>query len=306
MTTTVTELACLSYGVQSNVVTVYLDVWQNREIVTLRKKYVSNLKNQLRATKSRFDAGELTRTDVEQAKASLAQSQSALADARSDYQSSLAKYEQLVGHAAGNIILPKVPSVPGSLDSAHLKVIQRHPNVLAANSAVNAAGSSIEIAKGDLLPEIDLSATASATADPAVDIERSTSIQIQLSGKIALYDGGKTNSSVRQAVQTKSQRLLEVVETTRDVRKSVSEAWASHMSARQRIVSKVSEVSAARLALQGVQQEYQVGSRSTTDVLDAEQSLLEARIEQISARRDVVQAAYGLIFAMGELDKRHF
>jgi outer membrane protein len=288
-----------------DVVTSYLDVWRDQKIIKFRKQNVNNLVEQIKATKERFKAGELTRTDVEQSKASLAQAKASLATSQSNLQSSLATYDKLVGHEALSVALPAVPTVPDSLNDALSQATHNHPKILAARSLAMSAGFAIAIAKGDLLPEISLSATGQVSSDPSVGVDRSTTAQIQLTGKVSLYDGGRTYSSIRQAQQTESKNRIEVIGAAREIRKSVTEAWSNLASAQQALISTQSEVYASRLALTGVQQEYQVGSRSTTDVLNAEQSLLNAEISQVSTARDTVYAAYNVIYSIGELDINH-
>jgi outer membrane protein len=122
---------------------------------------------------------------------------------------------------------------------------------------------------------------------------------------VPLYEQGLVYSQVRQAKQRASQSRITVIDATRQVRQAVAAAWAGLISARQAAASNATSVSASQLAFQGMQQEYQVGSRSTIDVLTAEQTLLDAQIAQVSAQHDALLASYQLQAAIGHLTGDH-
>jgi outer membrane protein len=287
-----------------NAIQAYMNVIQYRQILGLRQKNVNVLQKQLNATDARFKAGELTRTDVSQARATLSGSQGQLAVAAANVKAAEANFLQVVGHSPGKLAMPRLAPRPRSLNEAQAIAQQTNPNILFAAQVQDASEHQIGVIGGDLLPQLGVS--ASASIDRSFDNNNYTAVgTIQGSLVVPIYEAGRTYSGVRQAKETASQNRLKVVSAVRSVRESVTNAWNNIVAAGQGLASARSQVAASRLALDGVQQEYQVGSRSTIDVLNAQQTLVGSQIAQVTAQHDQVVASYSLLASMGHLTARH-
>jgi outer membrane protein len=222
-----------------------------------------------------------------------------------------------VGRKPGDLKYPRLARLPGSVDRAQSIATEINPNILAAAYNEIASTYNIAVIRGQLLPEISLRASASATelhgAASKVDGQRvsgrvpdwQTSASIQGVVTVPLYEGGQIYSAVRQAKQLASQRRLLVIETGRGVREGVSTAWNNYLAATQLISFNKTQVEAARLALDGVQQEYLVGSRTTLDVLNAQSVLVSAQINLVQAQSDQIVASYDVLASIGKLTARN-
>jgi outer membrane protein len=294
------EQTILFNGVQA-----YANVVRDRQILNLRKKNVGFLQKQLDASNARFKAGELTRTDVAQARASLSGARASVSVAQANLQSSEANYLTIVGKRPGKLATPKLAKPPVSLDRALAVAQETNPTILAAAQFEDAAEHNIEVIKGDLLPTLSLQGQLNYNHNPSTSIETARSALIEGVLSVPLYEGGRVYSGVRQAKQTASQSRIQVIGTVRVVRENVSNAWNNLVATRQSLGSVDDQLSAANLALDGVQQEFQVGSRTTVDVLNAQQTVLNAQLSQVTARYDQVVASYQLQSAMGHLTARH-
>ena len=295
-------------GVEQSVllqaVTAYADVVRDRRILNIRQRNLANLQKEARAAQARFSAGELTRTDVAQAKAQVSGAQSALASARANLQVSSANYLAIIGHEPGKLTGPKHGAVPKSLRTALDIATETNPSVLAAAYAHEAQVHDVNVAKGALMPSLSLQAQATATHNPQTGVRRSDSATIQGVLSIPIYQAGAEYSAIRRAKQLASQSGIEIVGATRSVRQQVAAAWAGYTASGQAIVAAKAQVASAALALDGVQQEYQVGSRTTVDVLNAELGLLSAQVSLASAERDQLVASYQVLSAVGHLTAR--
>jgi TolC family type I secretion outer membrane protein len=282
----------------------YMNVIRDRQVVVLRQKNVDVLKKQLGAADEQLKVGEITRTDVAQARAGVSEAQSNLAFAKSNLAASVANYVNVVGHKPGNLKYPKLTKLPKTLDEAQAIAEELNPNILAAAYVEKASNYDTEVVKGDLLPVVDLlaSATLNDNPSPAESWSKRATVAVVLT--IPLYKAGRVYSSVRQAKQVASQRRLEVIQAGRAVRESVSISWNDLIAAREIIRSAKAQVSAADLALDGVRQEYLVGSRTTLDVLDAETEVVNARIILVTAERDQIVKAYQILASIGRLTAR--
>jgi TolC family type I secretion outer membrane protein len=298
------SLLAIEQDILFQAIQAYMNVIRDRQIVGLRQQNVSVLQKQLTAADERLKVGEITRTDVAQSRARVSGAQSNVASANATLAASVANYINVVGHKPGSLKYPRLARLPRTLEQAQGAAAEVNPNILAAAYVEEASTYNIDVIKGDLLPAASLQASATFNDNPSSGTSRSESARIEGVLTIPLYEAGRVYSSVREAKHVASQRRLQVIQAGRSVRESVSISWNNLAAAREIIVSAKAQVSAAELALDGVRQEYFVGSRTTLDVLDAETEVVTARIALVSAERDQIVAAYQILGSIGRLTAR--
>jgi outer membrane protein len=299
------QLLATEQAVLFDVVNAYLAVVRDRQILSIRQQNVKNLQKQAKAAAARFAVGEVTRTDVAQSNAFVSASQGDVAASKSNLEASIAAYIAAVGHKPGKLKYARLGKIPGSLQAALAVAQELNPRILAASWVHDASLHDVKVAKGDLLPEVTLQASAQHILHPQDGVKWSESATIQGILTVPIYQSGREYAAIRQAKQTANQRQIQIIEATRAVRSQVTTAWYALVSARQSIVSAKAQVAAAALALDGINQEYQVGSRTTIDVLNAEQQVLSARIGLVNAEYSQMIFNYQLLQAMGKLTARH-
>jgi outer membrane protein len=298
------QLLATEQSVLFNVAAAYLAVVRDRQILSIRQQNVSNLQKQASAASSRFEAGEVTRTDVSQARARVSGAQGDVASAKANLEGSNATYEQVVGRKPGKLKYSRLGRVPRNLDAA-LDVAQEiNPQILAASWVYDASRHDVKVAAGDLLPQLSLQASGQRTRNPQSGVNFSESATISGVLSIPIYQGGREYSTIRQTKQTSSQRQIQIVQATRNVRQEVTSAWYTLVSSAQSITAAKAQVAAAALALDGINQEYLVGSRTTIDVLNAQQEVLSARLGLVNAEYAQMISNYQLLQAMGKLTAR--
>lgn len=301
-----------------NVATAYVDVLRDREAIRIRANSVALLEEQLRAATDRFDVGFATRTDVKQAEARVEGARAAYAGAQAQLEASLAIYELFVGQGAGDLdpVLTS-PAIPDDFDLALQTALAENPDLKALRQAERAAEQAVRSARGETRPSLALVGTAAA--QETFDIEataisptmgvitlppdnyRDTNLSVFAQGSIPLFQGGVLNSRIRAAKLEREQAKLQIVNAERQITANVAQAWYGNVAAKQSITASERQVEAAEIAYEGAQEELSVGTRTTLDVLDQEQQLLEARLGLVNARRDAFVAAHQLLRAMGQL-----
>jgi len=292
----------------------YMDVIRDRQIAVLREQNLKFLAEQVRAAKSRFDVGEGTRTDVAQADAARSLAEAQLASARAQAAASAATYRQIVGDEPGKLkaASPLSKMLPKSLDQAFGQASAQHPAILSAEHLVDAAGFSVKSAEGALLPQISASAGVSHSYNHTTGILSGTGLngdsttnsdtaQIGASITVPIYSGGRTSALVRQGKESLGQARIQVDVFRDQVRAAVTSAWTSYIAAQESVAANRSAIAAAQLALNGVIEERNVGQRTTLDVLDAQQDVINAQINQANSENQVVVASYGILQATGQL-----
>lgn len=282
--------------------TAYMNVIRDREIVNYRRKSVDNFAEQVRAAKARFDVGEVTRTDVSQARARASESRSDYAIAIGNLQTSVANYIRVIGDNPRRLKFPRLsPGVPKSLRAAIEIAGETNPQILAAAFNEEAAAANIDVRKSDLLPKLNFEARYLVAGNPSSTVGRSEEGRIQGTLSVPIYQSGSVYSQIREAKHTASQRKLEVLDAHRQVREQVVSAWHLLKAATATIAAANDAVEANRIALDGVRQEAQVGTRTTLDVLDAQNELVNTQVALATARRDRIVAGYQLVAAIGRM-----
>ena len=288
--------------------TAYMDVVRDQTIVRLNENNVNVLTNQLKATQDQFAVGEVTRTDVAQAEARRAGSIANLEVARGNLKASRAVYERVVGSPPGALIEPREPVklMPKSLDEA-LQIAQReNPLIVNALYLEQAARYTIDQIRGELLPSLTLNAAYAKRYDPSRTIDEQDTRTVTANMTVPLYTGGEVEARVRQAKHTHVSRLQTVEQIRTEQQALVVAAWSRYLAAKAQGVATGTQVKANQTALTGVREEYRVGQRTLLDVLNAEQELLNAQSNEVSARRDAIVQAYTLLQTVGRFTAQEF
>jgi len=267
---------------------------------------VNVLEVTLRQTRDRFTAGEVTRTDVAQAESRLSGGRSQLSLAESNYVTAQAQYTQVIGVPPPARLAPAPPVdrlSPRTLDAAIGRGRIEHPLITTAMYNVDVALQQVKIAEGALAPVLAAVGNVQknfGTPTTLVQLESlSASLAAQLT--VPIYQGGAEYAAIRQAKETLGQRRLDL-DTARDqVQATVTQAWGQLEAAKAQIDATQSQVTAAEVALNGVREEARVGQRTTLDVLNAQQDLVNARVALVTAQRDRVVASYTVLAATGAL-----
>ncbi|WP_288900661.1 TolC family outer membrane protein [uncultured Sneathiella sp.] len=286
-------------------VEAYMNVLRDEALVELNRNNSVVLRRQLEAANDRFQVGEITRTDVAQAEARLADSISNLIQAEGNLRSTRANFERIVGRPPESLEDPLVPDdFPESEEAALAIALENHPDIEAAKFNEESSRHTIRATSGQLLPSLDVEGRLSSGRELAGAGTNNDTARVGAVLTVPLYQSGSVYSQVRQARQINSQRMQEIEETVRGVRESVIQSWELLETSRSRIGANEEAVRANTIALEGVEQEAQVGSRTTLDVLNAEQELLQSKVDLVTARRDQYVAIYTVLAAIGKLNAR--
>lgn len=292
-------LVDIEQQVLSSAVSAYMDVREKQAVVNLRDNAVRLARQNLRATQDRFEVGEITRTAVSQVEAQLASANAALASAQGDLATAREIYKNVVGHYPKTLSNPPAVRLPvKSADAAVLKAQRNHPSIKALQHRAAASDLAVAVAERGVLPTLSGSASVSIDEDGS-----SENIGLELSGPI--YSGGKISSGIRKAIAERDAARAQLLTASRDIEQSVRANWAmlNVLSAAEQ--ARQSLVRAQRVAYDGVREEADLGASTTLDVLDAEQSLLDAQVGAIQAQIARESQSYGVLQSMGLLTVGH-
>lgn len=297
------SLRSVEQDVLTDAVIAFTNVVRDQALVRLNENNVNVLSRELKATLDRFNVGEVTRTDVAQARSRRSGAVSSLELARANLKTSRGEYQRVIGYGPGTLQEPKVPRerLPKSLEEAVEISFRENPLIIAALYREQSARHTINRIRGELLPEISLDATHRKDYDLAGDADTRTRTTVVGRLSVPLYTGGLVSSRVRQAKHTQVSRLQEIEQFRVQVRAGVITAWSQLQAARAQYAASQTAVEANRIALQGVREEERVGQRTLLDVLNAEQELLNSQVSLVTNQRNEVVSAHQLLAQVGRL-----
>jgi outer membrane protein len=285
-----------------SVVQAYLDVVRDQATLELSINNEQVLRRQLEATNDQFRVGAVTRTDVAQAEARLAGATAARLQADGNLQVSRANYARAVGHLPEKLDQPSLrPILPVTRDEAISLASLKNPNVIAAIFTEDAARNAVDATRDQLLPSLAIVGDLFRTDDFSLFGHQVTQGSVVARLSVPLYEAGNVYSQTRQATQVVGLRLGQTDDARRAAIQGATQAWEQVTSGRAQIVSLQATIRAAEIALDGVRQEAQVGSRTVLDVLNAEQELFTDRVQLVTAQHDVALAEFTLSQQIGRL-----
>jgi outer membrane protein len=285
-------------------VTAYADVLRDQALVRLRENNAAVLAKDLQAAEARRSVREVTRTDVAQAQARRARAVSQLDLARSNLRTSQAVYERVIGRPPHALSDPQPPSklLPMNIEDVLRIAEKEHPNVVSALYRERAARHSVDKIWGELLPEVRVEASYGQRMNPSVSLDEQNSAQISGRLSMPLYEGGETQARVRAAKHTHVARLQEIEQARKETQALAVTGWSRRSATIAQMQSDKVNVDAAGTALEGTREEERVGQRTLLDVLNAEQELLDAQVQQVVTKREVIVASFTLLAAIGRLN----
>jgi outer membrane protein len=289
-----------------NGATAYMDVLRDAANLEVQRSNVRVLEETLRQTRDRFNVGEVTRTDVAQAEAQLAAGQSAELAAESTLTTSRANYRQVIGVEPTNLA-PGAPvdrfspsTLPASIDRG----LVENPNVTAAMYGIDVAYLQVKINEGALYPTVVVQGAFQYASFPQISVVNQTSASLTGAMTVPIYQGGQEYSLIRQSKESLTQQRLNLELTRNQVQQAVVQSWGQLQAAKAQVQAAQSQVTSSEVALNGVREEARVGPRTTLDVLNAQQALVNARVALVTAQHDRVVASYNLLAATGRLSPR--
>lgn len=281
-------------------VSAFIDVRLQQEIVSLRENNVRVIAEQLRAAQDRFEVGEITRTDVAQAEARLAEARANLVLAQGDLAIARENYRAATGNYPGVLSAPPAPPrTAATLDAARSVALRTHPSIRQAQREVQAAELNVARARANMKP------TIAAQAQLSVDQDNLQENGVGINFNQTIYSGGALSSALRQAMANRDASFAGLKQRGVEVAEAVGIVWSNLDVADASIAATEQQISAAQIAFDGVREEASLGARTTLDVLDAEQDLLDARASRLSAVAQRYIGIYQLLASMGLLTVDH-
>jgi outer membrane protein len=296
-------LRVLEQTVLLQAATIYMDYLRDSAIVEVQKSNVRVLEQTLKQTKDRFNVGEVTRTDVAQSEAQLAAGNTQLLTAEANLTTTRSNFRRIIGNEP-SALAPGSPVdrfLPATLPSAVDLGLTQNPNVTAAMFGIDVSYLQVRVNEGALLPTVTLQASVQQSYEQTMTIQRSFGASVIGQLSVPVYQGGAEYALIRQSKETLAQQRLNLEQVRDQTRANVVTAWGQLVAGKAQVQSAQSQVAASEIALNGVREEAKAGQRTTLDVLNAQQALVNARVALVTAQHDRVVASYSVLDKVGRL-----
>ncbi len=282
--------------------TAYLDVVRDQALLDLAINNVKVLTQNLQETKAQLAVGVATQTDLAQAQASLVQGIAGQEQAQANLTNSRAEYLQVVGELPGTLELPPpVANLPLSQDDAVKLASMNNPQVLTAKANQEAAKAGIDVASANLMPSLSITGQLLHQEDQQLQSPRADSAQVLLTLTVPIYQAGAEYSKIRQAKESFGDARTQVDVAVRQAAFAATQAWQNYQANLANVTSFESQVKANTIAYQGTVEEQRVGTRTTLDVLNAQQALYGSQSSVTTSQHDALVNAYQLKTAIGDM-----
>jgi outer membrane protein len=294
-------------GVLQSVILAYEDVRRDQAIVGIRRNNVDVLASQLDETQTKFQVGQVTRTDTAQAAAQLSAARALLTSAQAQLQISRANYTAVVGQNPGDLAVePPLPGLPTTVDQAFDAAEAANPTLQQAMNTERSSRAKVAEARAANRPTVALQGTLGydGPLSPLETRDYDRSLTAMATVTQPIFTGGLNSSNIRAALEQNNADRIAIEGARRQVVQSVSQAWNTMAAAHANTGSDEEQVRSASVAFEGVQAEYRAGLRTTLDVLIAQEALRDAELALVQARHDEYVAEASLLNAMGRLEAR--
>lgn len=285
-----------------NTVMVYTDVLKKKAILELRKKTMSNLQRSLYESQRRFDVGMITRADLAQVLAQVAQGQADITQAQSNLTISEAQFYQITGAAPdGLVAINQLPSIANNVDEL-LSKTKNHPALIQAKFEKQAAEKQYALTKRELWPTVMLTSKLGAQHEATNIGSESNNYMVGVQLNLPLYDDGLNRANINKAqvdIELANQKIksLEL-----DLNQRIRTTYAQLQTIRQNKDALQNAIDAASIAFVYTRKEFELGTKTTFDLLNTEQKLLDVQTQKTVNQQDEVVFVYQLLDQIGSLN----
>lgn len=295
------DLNILEQEVLFSAAEAFFNVLTSQKIIELREVNLNVLNERLEVAKIQFEVGELTLTDVAQSEARLSLSQANLAEARSILEKNKAIYKSIIGVSPQNLSNDFIPlSLPITIEEALSEANTKSPYIKFAEKSELSSRFGIKSAKSKLLPSLRLIGEFSNSEEMLFNMDGDG---YQLMGVVSMpiFSGGLNWSNIRKAQEINIRDKFQLVEARRFVEQEVRSAFSQYHSSLIKVSSSKKQFEANKIALEGVKEEFELGTRTNLDVLDAEQEFLDSQVSMISSENNSKLSMFYLLLSVGSL-----
>ena len=267
---------------------------------------VDLFERQVESDRSRLQKGEISLTDLAQSESSLAGAQANFIKADSEYVSAIAEFERINRVKAPEDINDNFEIsfiMPQSLKEALELSNSNNPNLAIARINLAISERELNVEKAKLSPSASLNYSKTENKDLSTTIDEDEEETVKATVTWPIIQGGKNFSSIKKFKHIKEKNALLLEDKKNEIKTQTSTSWSFYQSAESVLNSTEAQLKAAEIANEGITLEYDSGNtRTTLEVIQSRSLLLDARISNAEAKKDLIISKMKLLSQVGGLD----
>ncbi|MCI5968488.1 efflux transporter outer membrane subunit [Helicobacter sp.] len=300
----------------ANVMQGYFGVLALNNQVQISQNTLKSREENYQYRKKEFEAGKISELDMQQAKSQVESVRAQLQNLLREQNSAQSAFLILLGRDGKGVFENAIPTLPQTLVNAPSiqaglpsSILQKRPDIEAAEQNLKAANFSIGVARSAYFPTISLTGLL-GYASPQLDaLIKSSNSTWNFGGNFIgnILDFGRTSANVDLAKSQYREMLLTYGQTLRVAFGEVRESLFNAQITNERLKSLNEQVSALRRTLELANLRYAEGYTNYLEVLNTQSALFAAELQQEAAKLESLSAAISVYKAFGGgWDKKKF
>ena len=298
----------------------YYTVLKDYFLLDVSKKNEENLIKKLDATEKRFEFRDVTKTDVFQAKARLAEATSKRIESENNLDISISDFKTIVGRlpnvnwydSENNPVIksnPKdwskfgeLPKIPSSLEESLDIALKNNPEYIQLKYQYENSKFDIRKNRLNFAPELSLSGSLGKSLKSSRSIERKDSYEVTASVTVPIFNKGHNFLNLEKSKNSAFASFKSLESKKLDITFQVQSSWKKIESTKSSIGSLELSVESNLMAVEGVTKEAGVGTRTTLNILDAEKELTQSESNLVNAQYQLIISSFELLKLCGLLN----
>ena len=278
-------------------------IYYDKSLEASKKNFVS-VSRFLEEVKLKFDLGSATITDLKNAESAFSIAETNLFSAQQNYDVSLKTFKSIVGKEAIN--LEDYVNLEDNLNFENIlsKVYEDNFNILISKNNIRIKEIDLFKEKSTNKPSLDLNASTEYSDGSRLDDgTENTNASIGLTLTIPIFQQNIDKSDIRKISSQILQTEIEYDDLKESLNIEVSNYYKNYLVSQSTLNTSLLTIEYAKTLLQSTQEEYNLGTKSITDLIEAETNLLNVQVEYFNANKNYLINYFNLLALDGSLIK---
>jgi len=280
----------------------YLTVISYEKSLDANKKNFDSVSRFLEETNTRFDLGSATLYDLQNAESAYALAETNLFTAQQNYDVSKIIFKRIVGLEAFNLEEVVDFSKDLKLNMIIDKALMNNYDLLLLNNEILNNKILLQKEKNSNKLSLDLSASAEYSDAGRIDNgTEKTNGTIGLTLTIPIFQQNIDKSDIRKQQSQLLQAEISYQDTIEEIQIQASNLFKDYLVSKSNIASNVKRIKSIQTSLDSIKEEYNIGTKTITELIEAETELLTVNVNYYSSRKDFILNYFNILALEGSI-----
>lgn len=286
-----------------DVTVAYLGVLQQQKVVNLAQQNLEAHRYILNLVTAQKEAGQGTAADVNRVSSSLSNAESFMLEEESKLQQSRDQYRRLLDAPPGLLVDPIIDLslLPQTAEDAAARSVKESPQLLQVKADERSIKNQLRSQRGNYLPKVEMEVQGNLRTDVAGETGSIRDARAMMFLRYNVFNGG-ADTAVASRLRARVKEIgYEFEKQKRTVEQDIRNDFTAIDASRAKIETISDQVDAAQEVVRLYEEQFRAGDRTAFDLLDAQQALINAKLEQVLNKYQETRAAYRVLQQLGSL-----